>query len=86
MTGNELMVAREHERLRSQIVILENDKEFPNRKSQIMISDEDCGIANCDIFKAASCASLKDLGKKRFVFSKMDFGAVEMPTRLEGMK
>ncbi|MDK2826997.1 MAG: hypothetical protein PWQ44_2177 [Methanolobus sp.] len=31
-------------------------------------------------------ASLKDLGKKWFAFSKMDFGAVEMLTRLEGMK
>ncbi|TFH46331.1 MAG: ORF6N domain-containing protein [ANME-2 cluster archaeon] len=31
-------------------------------------------------------ASLKDLGKKWFAFSKMDLGAVEMLTRLEGMK
>jgi hypothetical protein len=31
-------------------------------------------------------ASLKDLGKKWFTFSKMDIGAVEMLTRLEGMK
>ncbi|MFY1112616.1 MAG: hypothetical protein AB3K77_13165 [Methanosarcinaceae archaeon] len=31
-------------------------------------------------------ASLKDLGKKWFAFSKMDIGAVEMLTRLEGMK
>jgi hypothetical protein len=31
-------------------------------------------------------ASLKDLGKKWFAFSKMDFEAVEMLTRLEGMK
>ncbi len=30
--------------------------------------------------------SLKDLGKKWFAFSKMDIGAVEMLTRLEGMK
>ena len=29
-------------------------------------------------------ASLKDLGKKWFAFSKMDFGAIEMLTRLEG--
>jgi len=31
-------------------------------------------------------ASLKDLGKKWFAFSKMDIGAFEMLTRLEGMK
>jgi len=31
-------------------------------------------------------ASLKDLGKKWFAFSKMDIGAVEMLMRLEGMK
>ena len=31
-------------------------------------------------------ASLKDPGKKWFAFSKMDIGAVEMLTRLEGMK
>ncbi|GAG37892.1 unnamed protein product, partial [marine sediment metagenome] len=31
-------------------------------------------------------ASLKDLGKKWFAFSKMDIGAVEMLARLEGMK
>jgi len=31
-------------------------------------------------------ASLKDLGKKWFAFSKMDIGAIEMLTRLEGMK
>lgn len=31
-------------------------------------------------------ASLKDLGKKWFAFSKMDIGAVEMLSRLEGMK
>jgi len=31
-------------------------------------------------------ASLKDLGKKWFAFSKMDIGAFEMLTRLKGMK
>lgn len=31
-------------------------------------------------------ASLKDLGKKWFAFSKMDIGAVEMLTRLKEMK
>ena len=31
-------------------------------------------------------ASLKDLGKKWFAFSKMDIGTVEMLARLEGMK
>jgi len=31
-------------------------------------------------------ASLKDLGKKWFAFSKMDIGAFEMLARLEGMK
>ena len=41
-------------------------------------------IDNKDIFHFR--ASLKDLGKKWFTFSKMDIGAVEMLTRLEGMK
>ena len=31
-------------------------------------------------------ASLKDLGKKWFAFSKMDIGAFEMLTRLKEMK
>ncbi|AGB49538.1 ORF6N domain-containing protein [Methanomethylovorans hollandica DSM 15978] len=43
----------EYERLRSQIVILENDEEFSNWKSQIVMSDEDHGIAKCDTFKTA---------------------------------
>jgi hypothetical protein len=30
-------------------------------------------------------ASLKDIGKKRFAFSKMDIGVGEMLKRLEGM-
>lgn len=30
-------------------------------------------------------ASLKDLGKKWFAFSKMDIGAVEMLGKLEGI-
>lgn len=78
----------EYERLRSQSVILENDEEFSNWKSQIVMSDEDCGIAECDTFKTVYHfgASQKDIGKKWFAFSKMDIGEVEMFTRPEGMK
>ena len=66
MTKNELMVVGEYERLRSQIATLENDEEFPNRKSQIVMPDEDCGIAKFDTFKTVYHfgTSLKDLGKK----------------------
>lgn len=51
MTRNELMVAGEYERLRSQSVIL-----------------------------------YRNFQKETLIFSKMDLGAVEMLTRLEGMK
>lgn len=51
MIRNELVVAGEYKRLRSQIVTL--DRSFQ---------------------------------KKTLIFSKMDIGAVEMFTRLEGMK
>jgi len=64
----------EYERLRSQIVTLENDEEFPNRKSHIVMYDEDSGITKCDTFKTLYHlgASLKDLGKKWFAFPEMD--------------
>lgn len=42
---------------------------------------------NIQIMRAfVAGASLKDLEKKWFAFSKMDIGAVEMLTRLEGRK
>jgi hypothetical protein len=52
-------------------------KEFKNSHDRFIIID--------DITIYHFGASLKDLGKKWFAFSKMDFGAVEMLTRLEGM-
>jgi hypothetical protein len=43
-------------------------------------------MSGCDLITIYHFgASLKDLGKKWFAFSKMDIGAVEMLTRLEGM-
>jgi hypothetical protein len=53
-------------------------KEFKNSHDRFMIID------NTTVYHFG--ASLKDLGKKWFAFSKMDIGAVEMLTRLEGMK
>jgi hypothetical protein len=52
-------------------------KEFKNSHDRFIIIDDKT------IYHFG--ASLKDLGKKWFAFSKMDIGAVEMLTRLEGM-
>jgi hypothetical protein len=53
-------------------------REFKNSHDRFMIIDDKT------VYHFG--ASLKDLGKKWFAFSKMDFGAVEMLTKLEGMK
>ncbi|NOR60558.1 MAG: ORF6N domain-containing protein [Methanosarcinales archaeon] len=53
-------------------------KEFNNSHDRFIVID------NTTVYHFG--ASLKDLGKKWFAFSKMDIGAVEMLTRLEGMK
>lgn len=53
-------------------------KEFKNSHDRFIIID------NITVYHFG--ASLKDLGKKWFAFSKMDIGAVEMLARLEGMK
>ena len=53
-------------------------KEFKNSHARFIIID------NTTVYHFG--ASLKDLGKKWFAFSKMDIGAVEMLSRLEGMK
>ena len=51
-------------------------KEFKNSHDRFIIID------NTTVYHFG--ASLKDLGKKWFAFSKMDIGAVEMLVRLEG--
>jgi hypothetical protein len=53
-------------------------REFKNSHDRFMIIDDKT------VYHFG--ASLKDLGKKWFAFSKMDFEAVEMLTKLEGMK
>nr|CBH37081.1 conserved hypothetical protein [uncultured archaeon]CBH40097.1 conserved hypothetical protein [uncultured archaeon] len=53
-------------------------KEFKNTHDRFIIIDDKT------VYHFG--ASLKDLGKKWFAFLKIDFGAVEMLTRLEGMK
>jgi hypothetical protein len=53
-------------------------KEFKNSHDRFMIID------NTTVYHFG--ASLKDLGKKWFAFSKMDIGAVEMLTRLKEMR
>ena len=52
-------------------------KEFKNSHDRFIIID------NTTVYHFG--ASLKDLGKKWFAFSKMDIGAVEMLTRLDRM-
>ncbi|MBE0521547.1 MAG: ORF6N domain-containing protein [Candidatus Methanoperedenaceae archaeon] len=52
--------------------------EFKNSHDRFIIID------NTTVYHFG--ASLKDLGKKWFAFSKMDIGAVEMLARLEGIK
>jgi len=53
-------------------------KEFKNSHDRFIIID------NKTVYHFG--ASLKDLGKKWFAFSKIDIGAIDMLTRLEGMK
>ena len=53
-------------------------REFKNSHNRFIIID------NTTVYHFG--ASLKDLGKKWFAFSKMDIGAIEMLGRLEGMK
>jgi len=53
-------------------------REFKNSHDRFIIID------NTAVYHFG--ASLKDLGKKWFAFSKMDIGAVEMLSRLEGVK
>ncbi len=53
-------------------------KEFKNSHDRFIIID------NNTVYHFG--ASLKDLGKKWFAFSKMDIGAIEMLARLKGMK
>ena len=53
-------------------------REFKNSHDRFIIID------NKTVYHFG--ASLKDLGKKWFAFSKMDVGAIEMLTRLDGMK
>ncbi|MCX9014202.1 MAG: ORF6N domain-containing protein [Candidatus Methanoperedens sp.] len=53
-------------------------REFKNSHDRFIIID------NTTVYHFG--ASLKDLGKKWFAFSKMDIGAIEMLGRLEGMK
>ncbi|NQE05820.1 hypothetical protein C5S32_08110 [ANME-1 cluster archaeon GoMg1] len=53
-------------------------KEFKDSHDRFIIID------NTTVYHFG--ASLKDIGKKWFAFSKMDIGAFEMITRLEGMK
>jgi len=53
-------------------------KEFNNSHDRFIIIDEN------DLYHFG--ASLKDLGKKWFAFSRMDIGAVNMLSKLEGIK
>jgi len=53
-------------------------KEFKNSHDRFIIID------NTTVYHFG--ASLKDLGKKWFAFSKMDIGAAEMLVRLDGLK
>jgi hypothetical protein len=63
--------------IRSQFATIEI-KEFKNSHDRFIIID------NKTVYHFG--ASLKNLVKKWFAFSKMDIGAIDMLTRLEGMK
>ena len=84
------MISNNDLNLKSQIVTSNNNlnlksqfatikiKEFKNSHDRFIIIDSKT------VYHFG--ASLKDLGKKWFAFSKMDIGAIDMLTRLEGMK
>ena len=81
MSGSELI---KNEEIQNRIYtirgvqVMLDIKEFKNSHDRFIIID------NTTVYHFG--ASLKDIGKKWFAFSKMDFWAVEMLTRLEGMK
>ena len=56
-------------------------EQFRFQLTQLTQDEKSEPVANCDWFE--NLASLKDLGKKWFAFSKMDLGAVEMLGKLE---
>lgn len=62
------------------------NKQYPPIELREFKSSHDRFIIIDDNYLYHFGASLKDLGKKWFAFSKMNIGAVEMLTRLEGMK
>lgn len=84
------MMSNDNLNLKSQIVTSNNNvnlksqfatidiKEFKNSYDRFIIID------NKTVYHFG--ASLKDLSKKWFTFSKMDIGAIDILTRLEGMK
>ena len=74
---SQIVISKKRDSLRSQFATIEI-KEFKNSHDRFIIID------NKTVYHFG--ASLKDLGKKWFAFSKMDIGAIDMLTRLEGMK
>ena len=74
---SQIVISKKRDSLRSQFATIEI-KEFKNSHDRFIIID------NKTVYHFG--ASLKDLGKKWFAFSKMDIGAIDMFTRLEGMK
>jgi hypothetical protein len=66
-----------HRGIRSQFATIEI-KEFRHSHDRFIIIDDKT------VYHFG--ASLKDLGKKWFAFSKMDIGAIDMLARLDGIK
>ena len=74
---SQIVMSNDNLNLKSQFATIDI-KEFKNSHDRFIIID------NKTVYHFG--ASLKDLGKKWFAFSKMDIGAIDMLTRLEGMK
>jgi len=84
----------EFDRLRSQIVtsnqivldVKKYNEQYPTIEINVFKNTHGrfITIDNTTVYHFGAC--LKDLGMKWFASSKMDIGAVEMLTRLEGMK
>ncbi|MBF0121683.1 MAG: hypothetical protein HQK79_22860 [Desulfobacterales bacterium] len=67
-------------------VLQPNIKRFPQKfRFQLTYSEKDESVTNCDRFKAFKHLTLKDLGKKWFAFSKIEFSAAEMLIKVKGL-
>ena len=81
-------VKRNRERFPDEYCFQLNDDEFSNWKSQIVMSNNNLNLRS-QIVTSNNDLNLKSqfsTSKNWFALSKMDIGAIDMLTRLEGMK